>query len=245
MSLGPKINFGDDVLVVGEDEAQSCNFKVKIAACRHAAGGKQELGFPQGKPLLPACSHNWAQTDPVPSYLLVHSAFPFCQLAGSTWGRYVSFFLFFPLMTNVQVFLLLLVPPYRRHVVKHTDAEISRRSNRTSTCFFFQGNPAEIRSCCTWRSPAGRTGGRSAASSSSGPGCRTSSCPGSASGWPRRACSPSPLRHRQHVFTVRAKRTDWLQRPDEPQQQQQQQKQQVGRDTSCCDLTTVCPELDL
>lgn len=136
MSLGPKINFGDDVLVVGEDEAQSCNFKVKIAACRHAAGGKQELGFPQGKPLLPACSHNWAQTDPVPSYLLVHSAFPFCQLAGSTWGRCVSFFLFFPLMTNVQVFLLLLVPPCRRHVVKHTDVEISRRSSRTSPCFF-------------------------------------------------------------------------------------------------------------
>lgn len=134
LSLGPKINLGDDVLVLGEDEAQSCNFKVKIAACRHAAGGKQELGFPQGKPLLPACSHNWAQTDPVPSYLLVHSAFPFCQLAGSTWGRCVSFFLFFPLMTKVQLFLLLLVPPYRRHVVKHTDVEISGRSSRTSPC---------------------------------------------------------------------------------------------------------------
>lgn len=100
---------------------------------------------------------------PVPGYLLIHSAFPFCQLV-----------------------------------------EISGRSNRTATCFF-QGKPAEIRSCCTWRSPAGRTGGRSAAGSSSGPGCRISSCPGSVSGWPHRACSPSPLRHRQRVFAVRAK----------------------------------------
>lgn len=199
--FGLKINLGNDVLVL---EAQSCNFKVKIAACHHAAGGKQELGFPQGKSLLPACSHNWAQTDPVPSCLLLHSAFPFCQLAGSTWGRCANFFLFHP------TFLFLRL--------------------------------AEMSSCCTWRSPAGRTGGRSAAGSSSGPGCRTSSCPGSASGWPRRACSPSPLRHRRHAFTVRARgRTGWRGQTSHNKQQQQQ----VGQGTSCCDLTAVSPELDL
>lgn len=60
----------------------------------------------------------------------------------------------------------------------------------------------------TWRSPAAATGGRSAGVLSSGSGCRTSSCPGSESGWPRRACSPSQLRQKtEHLLLLYKKQT--------------------------------------
>ena len=50
-----------------------------------------------------------------------------------------------------------------------------------------------INGVCTWRSPAAPTGARSAGALSSGSGCRTSSCPGSESGWQRHACSLAQL----------------------------------------------------
>lgn len=62
-----------------------------------------------------------------------------------------------------------------------------------------------INSVRTWRSPAAQTGVRSAGALSSGLGCRTSSCPGSESGWPRHACSLAqlgPKNKQQNTLTV-------------------------------------------
>lgn len=81
-------------------------------------GGKQELGFPQGKPPLPACSHNWGQSDPVPSFPPDTFSLSILQLGKFHMGALCKLLFLSPLMTIVEDFLLLLVPLSKQHVVK-------------------------------------------------------------------------------------------------------------------------------